>query len=410
MADDISKKIIIEVEAQTGKLQQNISSLNQVINELQANQQKLIASGNEGSAAFEKTATAIDKYQKQLDTANKQLKSFNSGINSSSSSLKKSQTMIEALAKANDKLSKSIAGSSAKLKELDKSTNSLASSAQSHQAKTQQSKAAIDAHSKSLSNSTKQAKQLKKGISDLNTGLKQQQSHAKQSKTAFDAHKTTMDHLKKSFDEIKGVSGIFGPSLQDAAKGFNVMKTGLDLVHGGLDGVGEAIKTDGFGFLLDIIQKIYDYFIHTSTGSKILKGAISAIGVIVNKVTSFFHSFMNGIINAFSHPIDTLKSLGRMIEQNLINRFKAFGVILDGIIHLDFKKMANGAIQAFTGVTDATDKIGTAFTTVKNGIKETVGEMVGAYEKGYDEAGKQVDAFEKKTKDSLDRQKRMQDD
>ncbi|HEY0246218.1 MAG TPA: hypothetical protein VGC01_11690, partial [Mucilaginibacter sp.] len=118
----------------------------------------------------------------------------------------------------------------------------------------------------------------------------------------------------------------------------------------------------------------------------------------------FFNSFVNGILNAFSHPITALKSLGKTIEQNLINRFKAFGVILDGIIHLDFKKVANSAIQAFTGVTDATDKIGSAFNTVKNGIVTTTAQMVSAYKEGYNQAGQQVDNYETNVKQSLERQ------
>ena len=93
-----------------------------------------------------------------------------------------------------------------------------------------------------------------------------------------------------------------------------------------------------------------------------------------------------------------------MIKENIINRFKAFSVILDGIIHLDFKKVANGAIQAFTGVTDATDKIGKAFDTVKKGVQDTTGEMVSAYENGYKEAGKNVDDHEAKVNASIDRQ------
>ena len=91
----------------------------------------------------------------------------------------------------------------------------------------------------------------------------------------------------------------------------------------GFKGVGTAIKADGFEFLLQVLQAMFDYFIKSAEGSKLLKGAISAIGVIVNKVKIYFNEFMEGIINAFSHPVETLKSLGRMIEENLINRFKS---------------------------------------------------------------------------------------
>jgi len=51
----------------------------------------------------------------------------------------------------------------------------------------------------------------------VSSTLKEQKDDVNQSAGAFDAHKAVMDHLKTSFDEIKDVSGQFGPSLQDAA-------------------------------------------------------------------------------------------------------------------------------------------------------------------------------------------------
>lgn len=206
-----------------------------------------------------------------------------------------------------------------------------------------------------------------------------------------------MDHLKKSFDEIKNVSGIFGPSLKDAAEGFAPMKSGLKLVQDGFTGVGTAIKADGFDFLLQILQLLFESFVKSEKGSKILKGAISAIGVVVNQVKAFFNLFLKDVINAFSHPIESLKALGAMIEQNLINRFKAFGVILDGIIHLDFKKVANGAIQATTGVTNAIDKTTSAFNNLKKGAVDTAKEMESAFKKGYDQDGKNANKNAKTT-------------
>ncbi|MGZ3813250.1 MAG: hypothetical protein ACXVJN_15995 [Mucilaginibacter sp.] len=410
MADDISKKITIEVEAQTEKLQQNIAGLNQIITQLQANQQKLIATGNENTAAFEKTAAAIDKYQKQLSAAGNQLKTFTSDLSSTNSSLQKSQSSIDALAKANDKLSKSISGGASKLTALDQNTKALTSTTQSHQAKAQQSKTALDAHNKSLADGAKQAKQLKKGIGDVNTGLKNQQAHAETSKTAVDAHKITVKQITTELSKLKGTSDTFGPSLSAAAEGFNFLKTGLSITQTGFKGIGTAIKETGFGWLLQILEAVVDYFAHTTEGIRILQGIFSAVGIVVNKVTGFIDSFKKTIIDALTHPVESIKALGKMIMDNIVNRFKAFSVILDGIIHLDFKKMANGAMQAITGVTDATDKIGAAFTKVKDGIAEVTGQMAQGFEDGYNKAGQKVEEHEKKVKESTYRQIGYYDD
>lgn len=256
------------------------------------------------------------------------------------SGLQKNQSLLNKLAAANAKLSNSVSKGASKLKELNKNTKDLTSSTEDHQAK------------------------------------------VKQSKAVFDVHKQTIQALSTEFNKIKGISGTFGPSLQDAAKGFNTMKTGLSIVKTGFKGVGTAIKETGFGFLLQLLQKAFDYFVNTSEGSKMLKGAISAIGVVLNTVKGFFEKFKSGIIDAVTHPVESLKTLGKMIVDNVINRFKAFSVILDGIIHLDFKKMADGVLQAATGVAHATDKIAKAVKDIGNSAKALGKDMTDAYVAG----------------------------
>ncbi|GAC1312354.1 MAG: hypothetical protein NVSMB24_33690 [Mucilaginibacter sp.] len=405
MTDDISKQIAIGVQLDTDDLKQNITSLNKTIDSLLIKQQQLNTSGQQNTEAFNNIASTLVSFRKTLQDVQGQLISNDSALNTLSATGRRVEGSLSALTAQHQKSAKAASDNSVKIKELNTGLNSLVQSTTQQKGKTNEVKDAINAFSASLTKGLSGISQLQGGVDAASNAFGAQASVVNNSKAAFDAHKLTMDHLKTSFDEIKGISGEFGPSLEEASKGFNVMKTGLALVKDGFNGVGEAIKADGFGFLLEILQSIFDWFIHTSEGSKVLKGAISAIGVVVNKVKQFVNLFTGTIIETFSHPIDTLKSLGKMIEQNLINRFKAFGVILDGIIHLDFKKIANGAVQAFTGVTNATDKIGAAFTAVKNGVKDTANQMAGAFEDGYNQAGQQVNDHEKAVKESIERQK-----
>jgi len=399
MADDLNKNITIQVTAQTDQLEQSITNLNKIIGSLQAQQKQLVDTGNATSATFQNNADKIDIYQKSLQNASSQLNTYTSVLNSSATSLQKSQSLVTALTAVKDKYSKTVGDSSKKVSDLNTAIKSLTSTAQQQQTQITQSQAALNANSKSLSDNADQAQSLQSGLNSVSQALQQQQSAVDQNKASFDAHKLTMDHLKTSFDKIKDVSGEFGPSLQDAAQGFNLMKSGLDVVKDGLTGVGTALKADGFDFLLQILQSIFDAFINSSKGTKVLQGAISAIGVVVNKVEGFFNSFMSGIINAVTHPIDSIKQLGAMVEQNIINRFTAFSTILDGLIHLDFKKVADGAIQAVTGVTDATGKIANVVQGVTDQITQTGTQIAAAYKYGFDHAGKSMEKFKNKSSD-----------
>jgi hypothetical protein len=403
MSDDINKKITIEVELEAEKLTQNITDLNKNIDSLLAKQKELSAAGQQNSAAFESVSSKLETFQKRLQDVNAQVTANTAAINSLGASGKTAEGSLSSLTAQHQKNAKAASDSSIKIKELSGQINSLGQSVKQQKGSTGEGKSALDDYAESIVKGTAGSKQLEGNINAVNNVFGEQTAIVNGNKTVFDAHKVTLDHLKTSFDEIKNVSGLFGPSLKEASEGFNVMKTGLSLVRDGFNGVGEAIKTDGFEFLLQILQMMFNYFIKTSEGSKVLKGAISAIGVVVNEVQEFFNLFTETIIKAFSHPIDTLKALGQAIEENLINRFKAISIILDGIIHLDFKKVSNGAIQAFTGITNATDKAGTAFNAVKKGAQDTVNQMVAAYKKGYEQAGKHVEKHEKQVKESTDR-------
>ena len=388
MADDLSKNITITVTAETDQLEQSITNLNKIIDSLLAKQKQLADAGKTSSDAFQNNADKIDIFQKSLQNATTQLNAYLSVLNSTASSLQKNQSLITALTSAKDKYSKTLGDNSNKVKELNAAIKTLSSSTQQHQTQTEQNRAAIDDSTKSLADNAQQSANFQDGLTSINDTLYQQKQAIEDNKNAFNDHKLVIDHLKTSFDQIKDVSGEFGPSLQDAAKGFNAMKDGLSIVKGGLKGVGEAIKVDGFDFLLQILQYLFDAFVTSSEGSKILKSAISAIGVIVNKVNDFIGSFKTGFVDALTHPVESIKALGSLIMENIINRFTAFSVILDGIIHLDFKKVADGAIQAISGVANATDKIVAGSKSIVNTVEETGKAMAESYKKVSTEADK----------------------
>jgi hypothetical protein len=396
MADDLNKNITITVSAETDKLEQSISNLNKIIDNLLTQQKQLVDSGNAASAVFQNNADKLDIFQKSLQAATAQLNSYIAAVNTSISTVQKDQALITALTVTRDKYAKALGDNSKKVTDLNNALKILTTATQQQNAQSAQNQASLDAQGKSIQATTQQATGLQGSLGAVSGALKQQKQDVDDNKKSFDLHGQVMDHLKTSFDEIKDVSGKFGPSLQDAAKGFDMMKSGLSVVKDGLNGIGGALKADGFDFLLQILQQLFDAFVHSSEGTKILQGVISAIGVVVNEVQTFFNNFKDGIIDAVTHPVDSLKALGNMIEENIINRFKAFSVILDGIIHLDFKKVADGAIQAVTGVTHATDKLAKAGKAIVGAVKETGKEIVTSYTAGYDQVNTKADESNKK--------------
>ncbi|HEY4326171.1 MAG TPA: hypothetical protein VGN20_19445 [Mucilaginibacter sp.] len=96
MTDDINKKILIQVEAETSQLKQNVSDLNQTLDSLLQKQKQLSDAGNENTKAFQDMAmqvktvqTAIDNHTKAIDNNVKSLNTSNAALNTLSSSFVK---------------------------------------------------------------------------------------------------------------------------------------------------------------------------------------------------------------------------------------------------------------------------------------------------------------------------------
>jgi hypothetical protein len=374
MAEDISKKITIQVEAETEQLKQSIAEVNQTLDGLLQRQKQLAESGQLTGKAFQDMAAMIKQAQAAIESQTKAINDNAQAMASSKNTLAQSKSAVDDHTKA--------IGDNAKA--LTSAKTSLAQNKEAMAGLLEQ----YDAVSRAQGDNSKGAKTLDKQIGELGNTMDGQQKKIDDSRKVFDVHKATTDELKKSFDKLKNVSGDFGPSLKEAAEGFDSLKSGLDIVKTGFTSVGGAIKTTGFGLLVLVLQSVVDYLTKTKEGSAMLKGAISAVGKVVEIVHKAFASFGKIIIDAVTHPVESLKKLGQMIVENVINRFKAFSVILDGIIHLDFKKIGDGIIQGATGITHATDKIANGFKTLKKVAVSTFTEVTKAYEDGKKNAEK----------------------
>jgi hypothetical protein len=403
MADDISKKIIIGVEAQTDGFAQNISSLNKIIDTLLEQQKQLDEAGKKNSETFDSISAKIETFQKRLEDVNKQVTANATALNSSSTAAKANESAIASLTTQLQSNAKATGDSASKAKELGGSISALGQSIKKQNSSVNESKSALKGHAGSMEKSAASAQKLQTNVTQADAALTAQASAVTQNKTSFDAHKATMEALKSSFDKLKGVSGDFGPSLEEAAKGFDSLKSGLEVVKTGFTSVGEAIKTTGFGLLVLVLQSVIDYLTKTKEGSALLKGILSGLGKAIEIVHATFAALGKIIIDAVTHPVESLKALGNLVKENIINRFKAFGVILDGLIHLDFKKMADVVIQSVTGVTNGTEKIVGAFKKVETSAQSTWKEVSKAYTDGVKHANKALDDHDKKVKTSIEK-------
>lgn len=145
-----------------------------------------------------------------------------------------------------------------------------------------------------------------------------------------------VQRVKDQFSDLKGGVG-------SAVQSFGLLKT--------------AIAGTGIGLLIIAFTTLVTWFQKTDDGAKKLDGIMRGIGATIDILTNLLFKAGEALIKTFSNPKQAMIDLGNFLVNNLINRFTALGEILEGIINLDFKQVANGSVQLATGVEDASGKM-----------------------------------------------------
>lgn len=195
--------------------------------------------------------------------------------------------------------------------------------------------------------------------------------------------------LKDVRGQINGVTGAnnmavesflqyvpFGPQLGMLARGFNT-------VAGSTNTWGLALKAIPIFALIGVIATLVNWFLKTQEAMDALTSVTRPLSAIFQRMIGVGQELMSGVFGkmreAINDPIGALKELGQVLLDNVINRFKAFGVagraimkILDGEFKEGFKELSNSVIQFSTGVTDGIDKMAEAGQTMVKWANEGI--------------------------------------
>jgi hypothetical protein len=212
----------------------------------------------------------------------------------------------------------------------------------------------LTAEYKNLANPTKDQT---KTINDLSEKLKKQEE-------AIGNTSRNVGNYTKSIQAAGLGNTALGQSISSAQEGFGKLKSGLDLAKTGFTTLKGAIASTGIGLLVIAFAALFDWFKKTDEGATALEGIMKAIGLVTEVLTSGVIKLGKFLYSAFTEPKQFIKDLGQILEDQIINRFKALGVLGGAVVKIltgDFKSglkdLADGAIQLNTGITNATDKM-----------------------------------------------------
>jgi len=185
-------------------------------------------------------------------------------------------------------------------------------------------------------------------------------------------YKTDTGEVTKSLDEI--VSGLEGVDnkIEETAQGTKKVEAGLKATGKagsiGFNAIGGAIKATGIGLLVGIVAKLIEKFTENKKVAEALEVVFAGIGAVINTLFDVVEPLGDVFMNAFSNPMETIKNLGKIIKENIINRFegileflpaigKAISLVFKGEFAEAGKVAADAAGKIVLGVENVTDKI-----------------------------------------------------
>jgi len=172
---------------------------------------------------------------------------------------------------------------------------------------------------------------------------------------------TAVGGLTKQLDKMSG----------GAITGFRNFTAGIKNGVTGLQSFKVALAATGIGLLVVAIASLVSYFQSTKEGAEKLRVIMSTLGAVVDVIRDRVSKMGKILFEAISNPQETIKNLGKLIKENLMNRFegmlelipavgKAISLALKGKFSEAGKVATDAAGKVFLGVESVTDAVGKA--------------------------------------------------
>lgn len=215
--------------------------------------------------------------------------------------------------------------------------------------------------------------------------------------------------IKSLSDQLKELEGSVGDNRRSVGGYLDAIKQApgfMGKMSAGMQGLNGVMAANPIGAVVQLLNTLMPILNSSGDSADFLAKTMAQINAVIQVGMKYLIQFGGRAVEAgkeafeaFSNPKQVLIDLSEFIQTNLTNRFKSFGVILEGIKNLDFKKVSDGVIQMGTGVTNATDKIGNLATAARNGFNQIAADVDkavkagGAYAEQLDELEAKERAF-----------------
>ena len=187
----------------------------------------------------------------------------------------------------------------------------------------------------------------------------------------------------KSEKKVEGLITQFTDLGKEASESIKKIEKGVENTEKstgklakGFRAAGIALKAMGVGLVIEAFNILKDLFQSNQKIADVFGTSMKALSVVFNDLFNFIFDNVDSVKDffkaIFEDPIGSLKQLGQLIKENIIERFKSAlevaGFLSDALVNLfkgDFDAALNSVKEAgkemvdvFTGVDDTVGKVG----------------------------------------------------
>ena len=182
-----------------------------------------------------------------------------------------------------------------------------------------------------------------------------------------------VDDLKK---EIKGLNKEVQNTNEQTEEGLKSVEKASETTASGIRKIGGALKALGIGLILAAFAKFTEVLNENQKVVDFFNTTFEVLSLAFNDFFNFVFDNVGGVVNAFKsifeNPVESLKSLGRAIKNNIIERFNS-AIDTIGFLASAIKKVFQGDFQ---GALDDAKSAGKEYIDVLTGVDNTFDKTV----------------------------------
>tara|TARA_R110000772_G_scaffold152778_1_gene263642 strand:- start:389 stop:2182 length:1794 start_codon:yes stop_codon:yes gene_type:complete len=181
-----------------------------------------------------------------------------------------------------------------------------------------------------------------------------------------------IDEIAKSLNDVNDVAEESEKSINSVGKAAKNQEKAVKGLGTSVRAVGAALKAIGIGLVIALVAKMGEVFSKNQKVVDFFSTSMETLNIVFGDLFNFISdnlgTFTGFFKDLFENPLENIKEFGRLIKENIIERFNS-ALEVAGFLGTALKKLFTGD---FEGALDSVKQAGIEFVDVLTGVDDSV--------------------------------------